>query len=172
MTDSDKLIEIAKSLGEVKGSVDGVRGEVRGVRKDLRSLNDKVDRMPDQWRTDSHDIVESKLRQRDEVAEAREQGESTGVANLARERERARREGRYSTPPTLKRDSWVSGAIKEGLKPFITFLVTATLLFGVAMAATKCGNVEKADLKETQHQIEQLKIELKKVNGHEKQEKE
>jgi len=162
--DSDTLIEIAKSLGEVNGSMAGVHREMKGVRGEVRELRDEVKEMPDQWRAEAADIVENCRERRDELAEAKERGESTAVTNLAKEQARSRRP---STPPR-KRDSWIDSVVKTAMKPVITTLVVVCMAAGAGFAVSHCSNgktVEPADLKALE---DNLLERFKKVNGGER----
>lgn len=170
MSDDDILIKISKDIGEVSGKLSGVEREVSGVRKEVRGLNVRIGKMPEEWRKDASDIVEGRFEQQDKIEEKVDR--ITAVTNLERERARAKAERgkpRYSVPP--RRNSWIGSAVKEGLKPFITMVVFVAMTLAISLGVTRCGNgepVDRAMLKETQHTLERVKAELKKVNGNAK----
>lgn len=127
--------------------------EIGEIKSQVRSLNDELLHMPDRWESDVAAAVTACRSQRDEI---------TAVQNLAKERGHAK-PASPSLAPRARRDSWIADAIRQGLKPFLQFLVLAAVLAGVSLAASRCGG--GIDFDRTQRQLEQVQKQLEKLNG-------
>jgi len=88
--------------------------------------------------------------------------EITEVTNLAKERERARRE--------QKKDGWFANAVKDAARPFITLIIVAAMAVGTSLAVTQCGGqtIDRATIEEQRHVLEKVEKQLRKVNGGER----
>jgi hypothetical protein len=155
-----KLASADGSLAHVQTDVAVIRTqqqaqgrEIGEMKAKVQSLHDKVDLMPDRWESDILAAIESCQAHRDEITE---------VTNLAKERERARREQR--------KDGWFANAVKDAARPFITLIIVAAMAVGTSLAVTQCGGktIDRDTLEEQRHVLEKVEKQLRKVNGGER----